>query len=105
MMKGHACYEPDKVMSGLSVDIEWNKIENAGLVVSHDSTLFLAKDLVIPSFKSSKHYHASPLIGRIPVERNILLFFKVSVLTEGLFQGHKFPCRRLLGWGSLIGEA
>ena len=33
----------------------------------------------MPSFKGPAHYHASPLIGNTPVERDILLFFKVRV--------------------------
>ena len=37
------------------------------------------QDLVVPSFKGPAHYHASPLIGNAPVERDILLFFKVRV--------------------------
>ncbi len=35
------------------------------------------QDLVVPSFKSPRHYRASPLMGNAPVERDIFLFFKV----------------------------
>ncbi|GAX85342.1 hypothetical protein CEUSTIGMA_g12759.t1 [Chlamydomonas eustigma] len=35
-----------------------------------------SKDLVIPSFKSPRHYHQSPLNGVAAKERDILLFFK-----------------------------
>ena len=37
------------------------------------------QDLVVPGFKGPHHYGASPLIGRVPIERDILLFFKVIV--------------------------
>lgn len=41
------------------------------------------QDLVIPSFKSPKHYRASPLMGNAPQHRDILLFFKVSRMGGG----------------------
>mmetsp|Transcript_19563 Transcript_19563/g.42445 ORF Transcript_19563/g.42445 Transcript_19563/m.42445 type:complete len:788 (+) Transcript_19563:181-2544(+) len=37
------------------------------------------KDLVLPSFKSQRHYHKSPLMGNPAKHRDILLFFKGDV--------------------------
>ncbi|GIL78717.1 hypothetical protein Vretimale_380 [Volvox reticuliferus] len=37
------------------------------------------KDLVIPAFKSPDHFHASPLLGAPPLERDILLYFRGDI--------------------------
>ena len=36
------------------------------------------QDLVIPAHRPKEHYRSSPLMGKAPVARDILLFFRVS---------------------------
>ena len=37
------------------------------------------QDLVIPGFKTPKHYRRSPLLGNTPIQRKFLLSFKGDV--------------------------
>lgn len=39
----------------------------------------LGKDLVIPLFKDPKHMEYSPLMGALPLVRDILLYFRGDV--------------------------
>ena len=63
-----------------------------------------AKDLVVPSFKSTSHYHGSPLLGAEPLARDILLFFRGDVGKERLPHYSRGVRQRLahlsktLGW-------
>lgn len=41
------------------------------------------QDLVIPSLKPPEHYKYSPLMGHPPMQRDILLYFKVSATVQG----------------------
>ncbi len=42
----------------------------------HDSPAFATQDLVIPSFKSPRHYEKSSLQGAPARERDSLFFFR-----------------------------
>lgn len=42
-----------------------------------DAAVTVPQDLVVPSWKLPQHYISSPLLGAVPQERDVLLYFQV----------------------------
>ena len=69
----NTAYEPDNysmpaVWPGYQ-DTDWRELYKGH--VCYDP----AKDLIIPPFKPPQHFMSSPLLGSLPLERDILLYF------------------------------
>ncbi|GFH23456.1 uncharacterized protein HaLaN_21070 [Haematococcus lacustris] len=63
------CYMPTSIYQNASFLLHWGRMDP-----EHTS----GKDLVIPAFKHYHHFHTSNLLGVPPVNRDILLSFKLA---------------------------
>ncbi len=74
---GHPCYDPTKVPWSHVIVPHPSPIQRASPALLVKVLRFL-QDLVIPAQRAAVHYAHSPLAGKAPQARDLLLFFRVS---------------------------